>query len=249
MIEFKLRLANINITANVTYESTVRYAEDYLADFSNPDFAVTVEACDIVAEREKAKAQDEHDGITAEYSDAYLETLALYRKIAEKMIDYDVILFHASAISLDGECYLFTAKSGTGKSTHTRLWREAFGERAVMVNDDKPLLAISDEGVTAFGTPWNGKHRLGSNISSPLKAICILERAESNSIEKTIGASEFPKIYSQTYRAHNPLFMQKTLALIDKLLQKVPVYKLCCNMEKDAPIVSYNGMKGNDNEA
>ena len=102
------------------------------------------------------------------------------------MISYDTILFHGSVIAVDGIGYLFTAKSGTGKSTHTRLWREYFGDRAAMVNDDKPLLKITDSSVIAYGTPYNGKHRLGTNISVPLKAICILTRAADNHIEPTL---------------------------------------------------------------
>ena len=242
MYKLKVRLADKNIVATVSYESTLRYCQDYVSDFSSSDFEVCVGSDDVLAERKRV------EGEPCNYSDAYLEALALYRKIAEKMIEYGVLLFHGSAISLDGECYLFTAKSGTGKSTHTRLWREAFGERAVMVNDDKPLLKITDDGVTVFGTPWNGKHRLGKNISVPLRALCILERGEKNSIEKTEGTSEFAKIFSQTYRSESPILLGKTLALVDKLLHLVPVFRLACNMEPDAARVSYNGMKGNGNE-
>ena len=79
---------------------------------------------------------------------------------------------------MDGQAVLFTAKSGTGKSTHTKLWRDLFGERAVMVNDDKPLLRILKDGVLVCGTPWDGKHRLSTNCALPLKAICILERGK-----------------------------------------------------------------------
>lgn len=249
MYELKLCLANKNILSFVSYRSTYSYCKDYISEFDMPDFSVTVEPYDIVSEREKAEKQNELDGRKIDYSDAYLEHLALYRKIAEKMVDYNVILFHGSAIALDGECYLFTAKSGTGKSTHTRLWREVFGDRAVMINDDKPLISITDEGVAVFGTPWNGKHNLGANISAPLKAICILERGAENSIEKTDSKSELPKIFSQTYRAPHPQALAKTLALLDTMLGKISVYKLKCNMEKEAAMVAYNGMKGNGNEA
>lgn len=249
MYELKLRLADKNIAATVSYESTVRFCRDYLSEFASADAVISVEPEDIVRERTLAQKQAELDGVADDYTDAYLETLALYRKIALELIKYGVILFHGSAVALDGECYLFTAKSGTGKSTHTRLWREAFGERAVMVNDDKPLIALSDGGAIVYGTPWCGKHRLGNNISAPLKALCILERAEENVITDVSGRAAFPEIFVQTYRAPDPVFMQKTMQLVDKLLTLTPVYRLGCNMEKDAPIVSYNKMKGKKNEA
>lgn len=249
MHEIKMRLAGKNVLASVKYESTVRYCDGYLADFDFPDVYVSLTDSDLLFERERATEQALRDGTSDEFTDAYLETLALYRQIADKMIDFGILLFHGSAVSMDGACYLFTAKSGTGKSTHTRLWREAFGERAVMINDDKPLIEISDSGVTVHGTPWCGKHRLGSNISAPLHAICILTRAEENVIFLADGMAEFPKILSQTYRNTDPEFVKKTLLLVDKLIRQTPIYRLGCNMEKDAPHVSYNRMKGKENEA
>ena len=96
-------------------------------------------------------------------------------RIADKVI-YDTILFHGSAVAVDGIGYLFTAKSGTGKSTHTRLWRELFGERAVMLNDDKPLIKVSENGIIVYGTPWDGKHRLSTNTFVPLKGICFMSK-------------------------------------------------------------------------
>ena len=83
---------------------------------------------------------------------------------------------------MDGAAYLFTAPSGTGKSTHTRLWREVFGDRVWMINDDKPMLRISENLVTAYGTPWNGKHHISRNASAPLKAIVQLNRGKENII-------------------------------------------------------------------
>ena len=181
------------------------------------------------------------------YPDEYLETLAVYRKIAEQMLSYDTILFHGSVIAVDGEGYLFTAKSGTGKSTHTRLWRETFGDRAVMVNDDKPLLRITKDGVIAYGTPWDGKHRLSSNTSVPLKGICILERAAKNHIirldSKEQLRSAYPMMVQQTHKSGNPSSARRTMELIDRLMEAVPIYRLSCNMESEAAKVAYEGMQ------
>ena len=151
-------------------------------------------------------------------------------------------LFHGSVIAVDGEGYLFTAKSGTGKSTHTRLWREYFGERAVMVNDDKPLLHITDSGVTAYGTPWDGKHRLSTNTAVPLKGICILTRDTTNHIEQAESHAAYPLIVQQTNRSLTADGMKQTLSLIDNMLNVVPVYRLGCNMNIEAARVAYEGM-------
>ena len=140
--------------------------------------------------------------------------------------------------------FLFTEKSGTGKSTHTRLWREYLGEKAVMVNDDKPMLKITDNGVIAYGTPYNGKHHLGCNMSVPLKAICILTRGEKNSIVRIDKKEAYAMILQQVYRPHDPLQMAKTLKLADRLAVNTELYRLACNMDIEAAEVAYNAMKG-----
>ena len=245
MHNLDIRLCGKNISASVNYESTIKFCKDYLADFEKADIQVEVPITDVIAEQLKLDRERELEGLPRIEADkGELETLALYRRIAEKLIDYGIILFHGSAIAVDGVTYLFTAKSGTGKSTHTRLWRQQFGDRAVMVNDDKPLIEVKDDSVIIHGTPWNGKHRLGNNISLPLSSICILERGAENRIEKLDAMKEFPKILSQTYRNRDAVFMKKTLGLLSKMLQNVNVYRLFCNMDPEAAIVSYNGMKG-----
>ncbi len=247
MYNLKIKLCGKNIQASCIYESTAEYCKDYLSDFEEADISLIISPFDIAAEEKKFERERELEGLSNVSADKEeLERLALYRKIAAGLIDYNIILFHGSAIAVDGVAYLFTAKSGTGKSTHTRLWRKLFGDRAVMVNDDKPLIEISDNGVLIYGTPWNGKHRLSTNMSAPLRAICILERAEQNNIIKLEPRSEFAKILSQTYRNNDPLFMKKTLSLLDKMLSKLSLYKLGCNMDPEAAIVSYNGMNGEE---
>ncbi|MBD9303402.1 MAG: hypothetical protein EGS63_01160 [Lachnospira sp.] len=204
---------------------------------------IRITQSDIDFEREKSAREDIKEGIPIrQFYDAYLETLAVYRKIADHLLSCDTLLFHGSVIAVDGIGYLFTAKSGTGKSTHTRLWREYFGERAVMVNDDKPLLRITDSGVTAYGTPWDGKHRLSTNIAVPLNGICILTRDTTNHIEQAEPHAVYPLIVQQTNRSLSSDGMKQTLSLIDRMLNVVPVYRLGCNMDIEAARVAYEGM-------
>ena len=160
------------------------------------------------------------------------------------MPKYDRFLIHGSAVAVDGEGYLFTAKSGTGKSTHVKLWREIFGDRAVMVNDDKPIIGISEEGAMIYGTPYDGKERLSNNISAPLKAICILERSEKNEIREISAIEAYPIIVQQTYHPLNPEMLNKTLELLDRMSGLVKFYRLSCNMEREAAEISYSEMRG-----
>ena len=244
MYQFNIRLADKVISATCEYETTLGFCKDYITD-DKAEIFVSVSHEELLIEQQKERREREIEGVEAKApSLAYLETLALYRKIAEALVSFGIILFHGSALSIDGEVYLFTAKSGTGKSTHTRLWREVYGDRVIMVNDDKPLIKIGSDGVTVYGTPWNGKHRLGANIKAPLKAICILERASENAIKKEDALRVFPEILGQTYRFSNVIGMQKTLSLVDTLLRRVNVYRLGCNMDPEAAVVSYEGMKG-----
>ena len=148
------KIADKRIEIISLYEKVHNYCKDY-RDEGIPDFTVITTQADIDHERERSVRAD----ISQEPSDDYLEELAVYRKIAERMPMYDTFLLHGSAVAVDGMCYLFTARSGTGKSTHTKLWRRMLGSRAVMVNDDKPLLRVEENGVTVFGTPYKSARR------------------------------------------------------------------------------------------
>lgn len=237
------------IVADVTGQSGIadgdtEYTSSGVGDITTESVTrIRITQSDIDFEREKSAREDIKEGIPIrQFSDAYLETLAVYRKIADHLLSCDTLLFHGSVIAVDGIGYLFTAKSGTGKSTHTRLWREYFGERAVMVNDDKPLLRITDSGVTAYGTPWDGKHRLSTNIAVPLKGICILTRDTTNHIEPEEPHALYPLIVQQTNRSLSADGMKQTLSLIDRMLNVVPVYRLGVNMDIEAARVAYEGM-------
>ena len=240
----KYRFAEKVVEINSIYERVQNYCKDYASD-ETADFSVTVTPEDIVFEKKKSDSEYAYEGLPLpDFTDDILEETAVYRKIAEIMPDHGIFVSHGSVIAVDGQGYLFTAKSGTGKSTHTRLWREYLGDRAVMVNDDKPMLKVTDSGVTAYGTPYNGKHRLGNDIAVPLKAICILTRGEKNNIVRIEKSEAYTMLVQQVYRPQSPLKMAETLELIDKLAEKTELYRLACNMDIEAAEVAYNGMKG-----
>lgn len=232
------------VAVSALFESTRKHCAAYLCD-GRPDFSVNITPQDLAFEREKAAKEDELEGLPErELKDQQLERTALQRKIAEGLFAYDTVLFHGSVIAVDGEAYLFTAKSGTGKSTHTRLWRELFGERAVMVNDDKPFLRVMDDGVMVCGSPWNGKHGLGNNICVPLKAICILERGEQNAIRSIPANEAVPMMLQQSNRPMQAKRLPKYMELIDKLSGKLAFYRLSCTIDPQAAVVAYEAMSG-----
>lgn len=241
-VSFRIALAGQVIGVSALYEQTRTFCKNYLTD-APASFEVAVTPADIAYERQRSARADELEGAAVrEHADPYLETLAVYRKLAQLLVQDDILLMHGAVVAVDGQAYLFTAKSGTGKTTHTRLWMRQFGDRAVMVNGDKPLLHITSEGVTVYGTPWDGKEHLSTNTSCPLKALCILTRSETNHIERISKKEALPMLCQQSYRPCSPIGAQKTLALVDRLGSSVPLYKLGCNMEPEAALVAYHGM-------
>ncbi|MCR5294713.1 MAG: hypothetical protein K6E30_06000 [Lachnospiraceae bacterium] len=238
-----LKLANKKIEIGNIYSYAEEYCRDYLlADTEEADFSFRITEADIGFEQKKSEREDRAEGrAVRRFSEEYLETLAIYRRIAEKMPYYDTFLFHGSVVAADGLGYLFTAKSGTGKSTHTRLWRELLGDRAFMVNDDKPLIRVGSDGKTSvFGTPWDGKHRLSRNIETPLKAICVLDRAEDNRICAVSKGDIRPMLLQQVYRPSDGEALRRTLELLDRM--DLEFYHLFCNMDIRAAELSYGVM-------
>ena len=244
MISFKIKLADKVIEVSTIYPMTKELCKDYLSQ-EKADFSIKIEENYIENERIKSAQEDKRQGINIRrFSNEYLETLAVYRKIATRMPQFNVLLFHGSVIAVDDKGYLFTAPSGTGKSTHARLWMERFKSRAYMVNDDKPLLKVDNGVVTAYGTPWDGKHRLSTNTCVPLQGICILYQAKENTIEKIAKKDALMQILQQTYRPldDSQAYIQ-TLNLIDQLLNSIPVYKMGCNISQEAVEIAYEAMK------
>ena len=156
------------------------------------------------------------------------------------------MMLHASAVVVDGRAYLFSADCGTGKSTHVGLWLKRFGERAYILNDDKPAMRIVNGTWYAFGTPWSGKYDLSTNTGVPIAGIAMLERSDANEIARFQGKDAIYAIYRQLNRkTETAAFRIKQLELLDKLLTQVPVWKLKCNMDPEAAMVSYEAMSGN----
>ena len=246
MEKFYMKLADRLVVVSANYETTKTFCEAYVLQEqpSGVDIEVEVSLEDIAKERKASKDED-----AKLFSDNYLEILSLHRKVSEKLTKYNTVLFHGSAIAVDGEVYLFTAPSGMGKSTHTRLWRERFGKRAFMVNDDKPYLHLRADGsIVVYGTPWDGKHRLSENVSLPLKAICILSQAPENKIYKVSKKDGLQPLYRQTYwDKSNPQMVKDTLEVLAGILEQ-PLWHLECNISQEAVTLSYEAMSGKNVE-
>ena len=231
----RYRIADAEIEIAFTENYTEIICRDYeVKAEGKPDFVI--EVTDEEVEREKKKSEPGA-------SKGIIESLAIYRKLCEKILDRNCVLFHCSAVAVDGKAYLFTAASGTGKSTHTRMWRQHFGGRAVMVNDDNPILRIKDDGIYVCGTPWCGKHGLQTNVEVPVQGICILRRGEENMIRKISAIDGYPDLYKQTYRPGEKDKMLKTLSMIKQMAERLPLYEMHCTISEEAAVMAWERMK------
>lgn len=142
---------------------------------------------------------------------------------------------HGSCIAYRGKGLIFSAPCGTGKSTHTGLWKKMFGDDVVFVNDDKPALREKDGEIYAYGTPWSGKTELNENISVPLVAVVFLARGEQNKIRRLSVPEAVCYLNDQTFPSvYDTRLFKNNMDFIEKLIGKVPVYMLECNISDEA---------------
>ncbi len=182
--------------------------------------------------------QRENPKITIEESEYLFLGGAFFRKL----VNFGGCLLHSSTVVLNNEAYMFSANPNTGKSTHTSLWLKEFGERAYILNDDKPAIKCENGVLYACGTPFSGKSDLSVNKKVPVKAIYFLERAKENSVEKMSVKEALPLFLGQTHRIRTPEENEKFMALLNEIFTAVPFFRLRCNMEQEAARVAYGAV-------
>lgn len=223
---YKIADLKLNIdSASVTAHNAHKYEVDF--DASAPELKYSPDAI------QKYKAA--YATVEIEDWDYFLQSV----KFSSLLLENDGFVFHASAIALDGQAYLFSANSGVGKSTHTRLWKKVF-PRVTYINDDKPAIRLKNGLFYVYGTPWSGKSILNENVCVPLKAICFIERAEKNSIRKLSPIEALPRLLEQTMRKAGKEKTSRLLDLLDVLLTTTPIYLLSCLPNEEAAQLAYD---------
>ena len=240
---FNFCISGMTFRVNCLYKYTGKVLKPYWIEEMGEN-VIDISQDDIDREREICREDNKSIDPSMQLApDHILEPIALLRKLANYITDYNRILMHGSAIAVNGQGYIFTAVSGTGKSTHTSLLRQLHGENAVMINDDKPFLCVDDGRVYVCGTPWMGKHNLGNNIMVPLEGIFFLRRSEENVLNKIKPMDAVSLMISQCHRPSDPIKMMNTLDLIDQVLGYVPLYDFGCNMDISAAELSSSVME------
>ena len=219
---------------NAKYDNTKRLAEPFIyCGERETDFCLEVSENYLQQLMSKAAV-----GTTI----GQIENLAFSGVFNRIIIKYNTMLVHSSALIYNNGAYLFSADSGVGKSTHTKLWLKAFGDKVHIMNDDKPVVRLYDNHAVAYGTPFDGGSGIALNESYPLKAIIFVERGEENSVRIPDNKEIIQKLYFQTARMVNRETAEKMLVNLERLLHLTKFYVLTCNMDISAAYTAYNSI-------
>lgn len=231
----KYKIANIRVDMELYYNRLKKQAVKYLCDDDSKAEITINLSKEFYQKRLEENPHLDIDSIEYIFAGSYF-----YNQI----LDFDGFLLHSSAICKDNNAYLFSADSGTGKSTHTMNWIKYFGkENITYINDDKPAIRKIDDKFYCCGTPFSGKTNLSKNILIPIKAIIFIKRGLDNSITLMNTKDAISKIFGQTVFTRSFERMEKLLSLLDDLLKVVPVFELTCNMDKSSAKVANDGIE------
>lgn len=219
------RIADMKIKYETNSNYILQRLRPYIIEDKEYDYEVIVSEDDINYEQ----------SLTDDIGINMLESSALFRYICKNVLEsYNGIFLHCAALKYNGKAYLFTAPSGTGKTTHIRLWMKNLGDRVEIINGDKPILRKKGDDIIVYGTPWQGKENYGSNISATLGGIFLLNRGTENSVEKATVKDSISFLLSQTLRPYEKENMIKLFEMIECIVKNIPIYHLKCNMENQA---------------
>ncbi len=238
MYEGLIRMADWTVAIRARYEYVFRQCADYRTEGTDADLTVEVTPAELAEEIERSPAG---------MDEGYIESICIFRSICRRLPTLGGMFFHAAVIEdrTDADAprgYAFTAASGTGKTTHIRLWQQAFGEHIRIINGDKPILRRRGGTWYAYGTPWCGKEGWNINTSVPLEGICFLKRGKTNTIRPQPAPEAVTDIFSQIVLPDDPAALTATLELLDSLVREVPLYELHCTVSEEAARVARQGM-------
>lgn len=228
----KLKVADLTVEIEIDGELLKSRVGPYLCDENEPADIVFNVSKQYYIDRQK-----EFEQLTLAEAEYLWSGSYFYEQLAE----YNGLMLHASCVEYEGKAYLFSARSGTGKSTHTHLWLK-YLPGARIINDDKPAIRIVDGEFYAYGTPWSGKTDESVNTGVPIAGIAFLSRGE-NSIKRIPGIKALKPFMDQTVRPYDKKLMGKMLETLNAVLTEVPIYELTCDMSEEAVKTALNGMK------
>lgn len=193
----------------------------------------------------------DYNNILIEINQKNIKNLALTEYIMSSIMFLELAMhlgylpIHATAISLGGKAILFSAPSGTGKSTHASHWKKVFPE-AVFINDDKPIINVENNQLYVYGSPFSGEHCINKNTKSKLKAIVFLKQGVDNKIEKVSIKEVIPELIRNTLNPKLETSWNKIIPLIEKVYEEIPVLRLYATNSVDSVNVIYKYLFSNN---
>ena len=233
------RIAEMNIAVQARYEETYLYMRDFLTD--SEEYELYIEPTDEMIQYEARLGEEIHGQAGSMY---ICEAVAILRVICDYIIDKKGFFLHCSCLKYKDEAVIFTAPSGTGKSTHASLWRRHFGDEVVMINDDKPLVREKDGRFIIYGTPWNGKHGIGTNTSAPVRAVVFLSQATENHAAPVEPIEAMTLLLQQTVLPSDKAQLSKLLDMLGRMVETVPMFRLGCTISDEAVRTIYEQIYG-----
>ncbi len=217
------------------YETT----EGLLYNIIMPRSSVVDARLHIVGQKAYIAINDENDPFwaSAAFTNAMILSYITYT------LPHNTLLLHASAILKDGNAHLFIGKSGTGKSTHSRMWQEVFSD-AELLNDDHPVVRCHENGeVIAYGSPWSGKTPCYRNLSAPLRGIIRIKRASYNKLTRLKAIRGYASVMSSCSGAQwsKELAAAKVVSL-ESIITRVGCYEMECLPDNDAAKCCYESL-------
>ena len=238
-MKYQISLAGKDIQIISKYDRVWYQCKDYIIEKKGlPDFTIKIEQEDICAEREiwLKDAFVDNQAIQSEMS---LESIAIYRKICEEMLNYSALAMHGSVISNGKTGIMLMAKSGVGKTARTRLFLKCIPDIFV-VNGDKPLLMLKGDKAYACGTPWCGKEQMNRNVIVPLDAILLLERAENTIIRELPLMEAMPRLLQHTFLTSNENRYKDRLHLIHEIAKRVKIYSYMSELSENSVLKAWH---------
>ena len=177
-------------------------------------------------------------------SKGYLESVCAYRQLCMQLPPHNAILLHSAVIEAKGRGIAFFARSGVGKTTHTRHWIKTYFPEVDIVNGDKPIVRFIDGIPYAYGTPWAGKEGIYRLTRAELKDLCLIERAPVNEVTPLGKEEALQLLMMQIFLPPDPQATIATLDLIEKLLEHCNLWRIRCTPEKEAAILAHDTILG-----
>ena len=232
MYYYKSRLAGVETTFAFHHEKTVAF------------YRGTLQPCEpcstcIVVPPESIEHWQRHWSIT---DPAYVECLLSCHYACDALMHARRVVFHGASFLWRGRAFIFSAPSGTGKTTQLKLWKENFGTEIEIMNGDRPILEVLDSGgVLVHPSPWKGKENMGrDDLTAPLGGIIVLRQDRSNRMERMKCSDACRNLFSRIYSTFNTEGdVLRAAEIMDRILRSTPVWLLRNLGDRDSAMLTY----------